>query len=122
MGCFKKYGIHEILKFKPNVPICTCSKVIRPDVTLYQEQLDEEAVSKAINAISNADVLIVCGSSLVVYPASFYINYFKGKKLIIVNKQETSYDRRSDIVLHEDMNLVFKEVKKILEKKLNEKK
>ena len=122
MGCFKKYGIHEILKFKPNVPICTCSKVIRPDVTLYQEQLDEEAVSKAINAISNANVLIVCGSSLVVYPASFYINYFKGKKLIIVNKQETSYDRRSDIVVHEDMNLVFKEVKKILEKKLNEKK
>lgn len=121
MNCFKKYSLKDILKFKPSVPLCSCTGIIRPDVTLYQEALDEKTVGKAINAISNADVLIICGSSLVVYPASFYINYFEGEKLIIVNKQQTSYDKYSDIVINDDMNKVFKEIKKILEDKINEK-
>lgn len=120
MGCFKKYNVNQIIKFKPDIPTCSCSKIIRPDVTLYGEELDEKATKNAIKAISNADVLIICGSSLVVYPAAFYINYFKGKKLIIINMQKTSYDKYSDIVINDDMNLVFEELKKILEKTIYE--
>ena len=88
MKCGKKYLLDDVLKFKPNIPTCSCGGIIKPDVVLYEEPLDDETVKKARELISNADTLIVGGTSLNVYPAASLIYFFQGKNLVIINKEK----------------------------------
>lgn len=97
------------------IPTCSkCGGDIKPDVVLYEEPLDEENITNAINAIMKADTLVVIGTSLVVYPAAGFIRYFKGNALIVINKDKTSYDNMCDLVINED---VIKVIEKLNEKK-----
>jgi NAD-dependent deacetylase len=91
-----------------HIPICdACGGMVRPDVVLYEESLDDETVRRAVKDISEADVLIVGGTSLVVYPAAGFLNYFSGDTLVLINKGETSYDSRADLVIREPIGEVF---------------
>lgn len=91
------------------VPKCIkCGGMIKPDVVLYEEPLNEEIMEDAMEAISEADLLIVGGTSLVVYPAAGLINYFRGDKLVLINKSETQYDQRADLVIHEAIGEVLR--------------
>ena len=92
------------------VPKCECGGVIRPDIVLYEEPLDDDIVSRAVSAIRQADVLIVGGTSLNVYPAAGLINYYQGHRLALVNLSATPYDRQADLVIHEKIGEVFGQV------------
>ena len=83
---------------------------MKPDVVLYEEGLDDAIIRGAVHAIANADILIIGGTSLVVYPAAGLIDYFNGKNLVLINKSETSADRRADLVIHEAIGEVFTQV------------
>jgi NAD-dependent deacetylase len=90
------------------IPRCIrCGGIIKPDVVLYEEPLDQEVMEGAINAMANADLLIVGGTSLVVYPAASLINYFHGGNLVLINKSETPYDNRADLVIHDSIGTVL---------------
>lgn len=104
--CGKKYTLDEVLEEK-GASHCECGGFIRPDVVLYGEGLDQEVIMRAVEAIRAADVLIVAGTSLVVYPAAGLVNYYRGNKLIMINREPTSGDARADYVLHEDVNEVM---------------
>lgn len=106
MKCHKKYGLEAILQDE-DVPHCTCGGIIKPDVILYEEALNEKDIENAIRAIEDADTLVILGTSLSVYPAAGFIRFFKGNKLILINKSETSADNYADIVIHDDINKVF---------------
>ena len=103
------------IKNSEDVPKCECGGVIKPDVVLYEEGLDDQVISGAIHAIAQADTLIIGGTSLVVYPAAGLIDYFKGKQLILINKSTTSADQRANLVINEDIAWVMKEVMTQLE-------
>lgn len=105
MDCNKYYSLDEI--DKKGIPKCTCGGIIKPDVVLYEEALNDEDVEKAIEKISKADTLIVAGTSLVVYPAAGFLSFFSGKNLIIVNMSSTPKDDKADLVIHDDINEVF---------------
>jgi NAD-dependent deacetylase len=91
-----------------NIPRCIkCGGLIKPDVVLYEEALDPEIMESAVDAISNADLLIVGGTSLVVYPAAGLINYFHGNNLVLINKSETQYDERANLVIHDAIGKVL---------------
>jgi len=95
------------------VPRCQrirCDGIVKPDVVLYEEPLDDEVVSKAVDYISKANLLIVAGTSLTVYPASGLINYFRGDNLVLVNKDKTPYDSRADLVINEPLGEVFSQI------------
>ncbi|MDR1291813.1 MAG: NAD-dependent protein deacylase [Clostridiales Family XIII bacterium] len=93
-----------------SVPRCNvCGGMVRPDVVLYEEPLDDEVVSGAAQAIATADTLIVGGTSLVVYPAAGYLNYFHGNSLVLINKSATGYDSKADLVIHEPIGEVLSE-------------
>ena len=98
--CRKPYPADAINK-GTGVPRCDCGGVIRPDIVLYEEQLDEDVLRKSIDYIRNADVLIVGGTSLNVYPAAGLINYYRGNKLVLVNLSATPYDDEADLVILE---------------------
>lgn len=83
------------------IPTCSCGGVIKPEVVLYNEGLDNSTIESAIRTIASADTLIVAGTSLTVHPAAGLINYFKGKHLIVINRDSTSQDGRADLVIHE---------------------
>lgn len=96
--CGKFYGLEAVLE-SAGVPRCTCGGVIKPDVVLYEEGLDQHTLQKAVYYISNADVLIIGGTSLTVYPAAGLIDYYGGKKLVLINKSVTPMDSRADLVI-----------------------
>lgn len=96
--CGKFYGLEAVLESE-GVPRCTCGGVIKPDVVLYEEGLDQHTLQKAVYYISNADVLIIGGTSLTVYPAAGLIEYYGGKKLVLINKSVTPMDSRADLVI-----------------------
>lgn len=96
--CGKFYGLEAVLESE-GVPRCTCGGVIKPDVVLYEEGLDQHTLQKAVYYISNADVLIIGGTSLTVYPAAGLIGYYGGKKLVLINKSVTPMDSRADLVI-----------------------
>ena len=100
----------DIMNKGSGVPRCGCGGVIRPDIVLYEEPLDEDILQRAIMYIRNADVLIVGGTSLNVYPAAGLINYYRGNKLVLVNLSETPYDRYADLVIHEKIGEVFSRI------------
>ena len=86
----------------------TCAlPILKPDVVLYEEGLDQDTVEGAVRAIANADVLIVGGTSLVVYPAAGLINYYRGNKLVLINRDPTPYDREADLVIHDSIGKVL---------------
>ena len=93
---------------------CNCGGIVRPEVTLYGENLDEIVVEKAIKEIEKADTLVIAGTSLTVYPAAYYINYFHGDNLIIINNEETQYDNRAKIAFRENFATIMNEVLKII--------
>ena len=105
MDCNKYYSLDDI--DKNGVPKCSCGGIIKPDVVLYEEALNDKDVEMAIEKISEADTLIVAGTSLIVYPAAGFLNYFRGKNLIIVNMSSTPKDDIANLVIHEDINKVF---------------
>ncbi|EKO1913416.1 NAD-dependent protein deacylase [Clostridium botulinum] len=111
INCGKKYNLDYILdtgNSSKDIPHCKkCGGIVRPDVVLYEEGLDMNTINKAIYYVQNADVLIVGGTSLVVYPAAGLVNYYKGKKLVLINKGETSYDKRADLVIHDGIGSVL---------------
>ncbi|WP_249310690.1 NAD-dependent protein deacylase [Congzhengia minquanensis] len=109
MNCGKFFGLDAVLE-ADGVPKCSCGGTIKPDVVLYEEGLDGKTVSGAIAAIQNADLLVVGGTSLTVYPAAGMIDYFRGDKLILINKTVTPFDSRADIVINESLGSVFKEI------------
>ncbi|WP_087066730.1 NAD-dependent protein deacylase [Intestinibacillus massiliensis] len=95
------------MKDAPGVPKCPCGGVIKPDVVLYEECLDEATIQKSVDYIAKADMLIVGGTSLVVYPAAGLINYYRGHKLVLVNKTATPADSRADLVVHGSIGEIF---------------
>lgn len=99
MECGKIYPVEAILKSE-GIPHCTCGGIIKPDVVLYEESLNSETLEKSIDAIQNAEVLIVGGTSLSVYPAAGLIRYFRGNQLVLINKSPTQYDTEADLVIH----------------------
>ena len=107
--CGKKYD-PDIINHGTGVPRCTCGGVIRPDIVLYEEPLDDAVVSAAVRYIREADVLIIGGTSLNVYPAAGLINYYRGNKLALVNLSETPYDSYADLVIHEKIGEVFAQI------------
>lgn len=109
MKCRKKYDADYILK-ADGIPECSCGGIIKPDVVLYEEALDDSTVTGAVNAIAKADTLIIGGTSLNVYPASGLINYFRGKHLIIINMSSTPADSRADLLIHEKIGEVFSHI------------
>ena len=109
MDCHKFYGPEDIFNSQ-DIPKCECGGVIKPDVVLYEEGLDDDAVRGAINAIMEADTLIVGGTSLTVYPASGLINYFNGKNLVLINRDVTPFDKVANLVINDSLGNVFKEI------------
>ena len=107
LSCGKKYGMEKILQSE-GVPTCTCGGVIKPDVVLYGEQLNEGVLRKAIRYAAEADLMIVAGTSLVVYPVAGLVEYLQpGAKLAIVNRDPTPYDGKADLVIREDLVAVL---------------
>jgi NAD-dependent deacetylase len=90
-----------------DVPTCPCGGVVKPDVVLYEEPLDGDQIDGAVTAISQADLLIVGGTSLVVYPAAGFIRYFRGRNMVLINKQPTAYDSQADLVIHDSIGQVM---------------
>lgn len=108
--CHAAYDLQAMLKQKDQVPRCPiCDGILKPDVVLYGESLDMHVMEEAISYLSQADVLIVGGTSLVVYPAAGLLQYFHGRKLILINKEETAMDQRADLVIHDAIGRVLKE-------------
>lgn len=109
MSCGEFYD-GEYVRKSDGIPKCDkCGGTIKPDVVLYEEGLDDDVVSGAIDAIMHADTLIVGGTSLVVYPAAGLLRYFGGEHLILINKTETSADKNADLVIHDDIAKVMRE-------------
>jgi len=102
LECDECYPVEMIINSEW-IPLCSCGGVIKPDVVLYEEGLDPNVMSRATKAIYDADVLIVGGTSLNVYPAAGMINYYRGDKLILINKSETSYDRYANLIIRESI-------------------
>ena len=111
MQCHTKYSLDEILKMD-TVPHCPkCNGIIKPDVVLYEEGLDETILNQALHALQTADTCIVLGTSLVVYPAAGLLRYFGGDKLVLINRDQTSYDSTADLTTHDDFINIFPSLK-----------
>ena len=111
-GCQRFYDLEAFLALEGPVPHCLdCGKVVKPDVTLYEEPLDMEVFSQAAQAIEAADLLIIGGTSLVVYPAASLIQYFQGKKLVVINKTSIPQDKQADLVIEGKIGEVFSQLR-----------
>ncbi len=102
-----KFHSAEFIKEAQGVPTCSCGGTVKPDVVLYEESLDGETIEKSVAAIENADLLIVAGTSLTVYPAAGLVNYYRGNRLVLINRDETPYDGYANLVLHESLGTIF---------------
>ena len=102
-----KFHTAEFVRDQEGVPKCDCGGTVKPDVVLYEESLDGETLEKSVYAIENADLLIVAGTSLTVYPAAGLINYYRGDRLVLINRDATPYDTRADLVFHESLGDIF---------------
>ena len=106
-SCGKFYPPEYIRDSKDPVPLCSCGGRIKPDVVLYEEGLDNDVVSGAVNAIAKADLLIVAGTSLTVYPAAGLIRYYRGRHLVLINRDATPMDGECDLVIHDKVGEVL---------------
>ena len=105
-SCGKFYDA-EFVKNCEDIPVCHCGGIVKPDVVLYEEQLNPSVLEESIAAIKQADLLIVAGTSLTVYPAAGLIDYYSGNHLVLINRDITPYDHQADLVLHESLGTVF---------------
>ncbi|AAK78265.1 MULTISPECIES: NAD-dependent protein deacylase [Clostridium] len=111
MDCGKSFDLEYVIKSETTIPKCDkCGGIVKPDVVLYEEGLDDSIIQNSVKAISEADTLIVGGTSLVVYPAAGLIRYFKGNKLILINKSATAYDNEADLVISDSIGKVLETV------------
>lgn len=110
--CRKEYAPDHIFESDAAIPRCTCGGIIRPDVTLYSETLPEEAQNGAVNAIAEADMLIIGGTSLRVYPAAGFIRYFRGKHIVVINREtlDVRLNPQEDIFLRDSLGAVFGQI------------
>ncbi len=108
--CNKEYELEYILQSE-GIPRCECGGIVKPDVVLYEESLNNAILNFSIDYIQNADTLIIGGTSLVVYPAAGLINYFNGENLVLINKSETSYDNLATLSLNDAIGEVFSQIK-----------
>ena len=106
MFCGKFHGA-EFIRDANGIPYCECGGIVKPDVVLYEEQLNQDTVEKSVHAIMHADMLIVAGTSLTVYPAAGLIDYYKGSRLVLINRDETPYDNHANLVLHKPLGEVL---------------
>lgn len=104
--CGRFYSLDDILK-ADGVPVCDCGGVIKPDMVLYEEGLDQDVIQRSVEYISRADVLIIGGTSLTVYPAAGLIDYYRGSKLVLINKSVTSRDGQADLVICDSIGKVL---------------
>ena len=115
MDCGASYDIDFIAASAgspDSLPRCSkCGGLVKPDVVLYEEGLDDNVINGAVQAIASADTLIIGGTSLVVYPAAGLINYFRGNKLVLINKSETAADAKADLAIHDSIRKVFSQIK-----------
>lgn len=106
----RKFYPAEFVRDSQGIPRCTCGGIVKPDVVLYEEGLDEDTIERSICAIMDADLLIVAGTSLTVYPAAGLINYYRGNRLVLINRDATPYDHRADLVFHERLGEIFSQL------------
>ena len=102
-----KFHSAEFIKNAEGIPTCSCGGTVKPDVVLYEEGLDQDTIYGAVNAIAEADLLIVAGTSLTVYPAAGLIDYYRGNRLVLINRDATPRDYKADLVLHDSLGNVF---------------
>jgi NAD-dependent deacetylase len=107
MGCKQKHGM-DVIK-KADIPVCTCGGIIKPDVVLFEEPLKTDLMKLAMKYVSEADVLIIGGTSLSVYPAAGLVQYYRGDKLVMINKGATPYDNQADLVIRDSIGKVMGE-------------
>ncbi len=105
-----KFHSAEFVKEASGIPRCSCGGIVKPDVVLYEEGLDSETIEKSVRAIRRADMMIVAGTSLTVYPAAGFVNYYRGNRLVLINRDETPYDSYADLVLHAKLGEVFSQM------------
>ena len=111
MKCHKFYDLSDIKT--EGVPKCSCGGTIKPDVVLYEEGLDNDTIMNSIRAISEADMLIIVGTSLRVYPAAGFVNYYKGNKLDVLNKEKTPFDSGANLAIYGDIVEIVKELEEV---------
>ena len=104
--CGKSYPA-EFVKNSNGIPLCGCGGIVKPDVVLYEEGLNDRVVEGALEAISQADMLLVAGTSLTVYPAAGFLRYYRGNRLVLINRDPTPYDDRADLVIHDSLGKVL---------------
>lgn len=105
-----KFHSAEFIKNASGVPRCACGGIVKPDVVLYEESLDERTIEGSIRAIANADLLIVAGTSLTVYPAAGLIHYYRGNRLVLINRDETPFDHQANLVFHDSLGDIFSKI------------
>ena len=105
-----KFHTAEFVKDAPSVPRCSCGGIVKPNVVLYEESLDEDTIEGSIAAISAADLLIVGGTSLTVYPAAGLLRYYRGNRLVLINRDETPFDDQANLVFHDSLGSIFSEL------------
>ena len=106
----RKFHTAEFVKRSNGIPRCDCGGIVKPDVVLYEEGLDQKTLENAVLAIYDADLLIVAGTSLTVYPAAGLVRYYRGKRLVLINRDETPYDRYANLVFHESLGRIFEQL------------
>jgi len=109
MKCHKFYNI-DAITYSTDIPLCNCGGTIKPDVVLYEEMLDHNTINASIAAISAADILIVGGTSLAVFPAANFVQYYTGKRLVLINKSDTPLDSQADLLLQCPLGEVFSQI------------
>lgn len=107
--CHKFYPA-EFIRDAQDIPRCTCGGIVKPDVVLYEESLDGETIEKSVAAIAGADLLIVAGTSLTVYPAAGLLRYYRGNRLVLINRDQTPYDNTANLVIHDSLGNVFSQL------------
>ena len=105
-----KFHSAEFVRDSESIPTCGCGGIVKPDVVLYEEGLNEDILEKSIVAIENADLLIVAGTSLTVYPAAGLIRYYRGDRLVLINRDETPYDSYANLVFHDSLGNIFSQL------------
>ncbi len=103
----RKFHTAEFVKNAEGIPRCDCGGIVKPDVVLYEESLDQNTIENAVQAITDADLLIVAGTSLTVYPAAGLVNYYRGNRLVLINRDETPYDGYANLVFHDSLGKIF---------------
>ena len=106
----RKFHSAEFIKNADGIPKCDCGGTVKPDVVLYEESLDQNTIEKSVQAIREADLLIVAGTSLTVYPAAGLVNYYRGNRLVLINRDATAYDQLADLVSHESLGEIFSQL------------